>query len=344
MSDEAKSLLAEIQANAPRIPRSVVVQRGDNLWEIVGRAYEVRGNAQHQAHVDAIVAANGVTNPNHIVPGWHLVLPEAPTGKAPPTPPPNESQAIREANREVLSLPVQERETVEILSEMFQPRNESSTATAEVIGGGYQPSVSNVLDGLIGSGDQMVSLNKRTIGELIGNYEGYARGDIARTAYNRNRVALRSKLVGMNKQAINLTGGQGKALRSQVRKGASLQGKMFQRQTSNLVKLGRVAKGGNVVLAANSLRIACSDIGQAPTSQEKNEIFVDATTSTAAGIAVAVFLVATPVGWGTAIVLGVAGAAVSFGAGKGARALYRHKGQDLKIVETLQVTKLCKAR
>lgn len=343
MSDTALSIVQQVRSESAKQPPTVAVRTGDSLWKIVDRSYEIRDNAHRQSLIDTVVRTNGLRDPNHIEPGWILVMPPPPTSSAPPTAPPAEVQSIREANDLLSSLPAEDREAVAVLHEMFKPRSSpEQQPTSDLLGGPYMPNSLNLFDAALQSTEQTIKMNKGVLQSMASNYETFAKGDIGRTAYNAERLKLRSKLVGMNRNSVNLTMNEGKKLHSVVRQGGSIKGEVFKGQTQKLVKLQKLAKGGGVALSVVSLGVGCMEIADAKTSQEKNEIFVDTTVSVGAGILLGAVLVATPVGWGAAIVLGVGAAAASFGAGKGARALYRHKGKDLKIAETIGVTNVCR--
>jgi len=115
---------------------------------------------------------------------------------------------------------------------------------------------------------------------------------------------------------------------------------------NKLTRLSGLAKGGNVILAGVGVTMACKSIGDTDDRQEKNEILVETTASTiagvASGVAVTFFLVSNPFGWAVAISLGVGAAVGSFAVGKGAAKFY--SGTSLKehdLVEMTNVDQLC---
>ncbi len=93
------------------------------------------------------------------------------------------------------------------------------------------------------------------------------------------------------------------------------------------------------------LTSACLQIANTTDIKEKNEIFVETITSTTAGTiagyTIGLFLISNPVAWGTAIVLAVGSAVLSFGLGKGARFGYGVYGTTDFVAGT-GVDRICK--
>lgn len=80
--------------------------------------------------------------------------------------------------------------------------------------------------------------------------------------------------------------------------------------------------------------------------QEKNEILVETVTGTgvglALGVAVGIFLVSNPVGWGAALVIGAGSAVASYSAGKISRSAYTLSGSKVDFVSGTGVDRVCK--
>jgi hypothetical protein len=114
---------------------------------------------------------------------------------------------------------------------------------------------------------------------------------------------------------------------------------------NRLKRLGAASKHGGIVLAGVGLTAACIQIANTTDSKEKNEIFVETIISTAAGVllgrAVGLFLISSPIGWGTAIVLAVGSVAVSYGLGKGTRIAYDKSGAEIDFVKGTGVDRIC---
>ena len=94
------------------------------------------------------------------------------------------------------------------------------------------------------------------------------------------------------------------------------------------------------------LTASCMQIAKATKKSEKNEIFVEAITSTSVGVLggaiVGIFLVSNPIGWGAALVIAVGSTAISYGAGKLGRTMYDIYGNKIDIVSGMGVNKICK--
>ena len=120
----------------------------------------------------------------------------------------------------------------------------------------------------------------------------------------------------------------------------------IQHHTGRLMKMGRLAGRGGIVLGGVGITMACAQIAQTMDRREKNEILVDTIASTLVGsgfgVAVGAFLISNPVGWGTAVVLALAGAAASFGGGQLARYVYNQKGGQVDFVNGLGLEGICR--
>ena len=112
-----------------------------------------------------------------------------------------------------------------------------------------------------------------------------------------------------------------------------------------LTKLASYGKYGGYILAGVGLAAGCVQIANEDNQQKKNEIFVETIASTTVGVvvgwAVGVFLVSNPVGWGTALVLAVGTAAVSYGLGKGVQNAYTTFGNKVDLVSGMGVNSIC---
>jgi len=118
------------------------------------------------------------------------------------------------------------------------------------------------------------------------------------------------------------------------------------RNANRLNQLAKVGKAGGIVLIGVGLTTSCMQIAKTKNTHEKNEIFVETIASTAVGVGagavIGLFLVSNPVGWGTAIVLAVGSAAVSYGAGKVASYSYDKSGSQIDFVSGSGIGAICK--
>jgi len=117
------------------------------------------------------------------------------------------------------------------------------------------------------------------------------------------------------------------------------------KHADRLKNIAAISKSGGIVLAGVGLTAACMQIGSTSDVQEKNEIFVETimstTAGTIAGFTIGLFLVSSPIGWGTAIVLAVGSTALSYGAGKGARYVYTKTGTQIDLASSAGVNRIC---
>ncbi len=106
-----------------------------------------------------------------------------------------------------------------------------------------------------------------------------------------------------------------------------------------------MSKYGGIVLTGVGLAAACMKIANTTDTKEKNEIFVETITSTGVGAGlgagIGLFLVSSPIGWGTAIVLAASSVATSYLAGKFARIYYDAYG-EIDFVTGTGVDRVCK--
>jgi len=117
------------------------------------------------------------------------------------------------------------------------------------------------------------------------------------------------------------------------------------KHADRLKSVAAISKSGGIVLAGVGLTAACIQIANATDTQEKNEIFVETiastTVGTIAGFTIGLFLVSSPIGWGTAIVLAIGSTALSYGAGKGARYVYTKTGTQIDLASGAGVNRIC---
>src|SRR5690606_29168514 len=179
-------------------------------------------------------------------------------------------------------------------------------------------------------------------------YADYKSGKITKGQYDRLRKISLDKLktnIGpfekwlfgpqTTHQAIRIARGGG------VPAGANI-----ARHADRLNKLATVGKVGGYALVGVGLTASCMQIANTQNKQEKNEIFVEAVSGTAvsliAGVAIGVFLVSNPVGWGEALVLATGSAALSYGSGKAARKAYTLVGNEVDLVTGAGINSICR--
>ena len=112
-------------------------------------------------------------------------------------------------------------------------------------------------------------------------------------------------------------------------------------------QLGKAAGAGGIVLGGVGVTAACYQIAHTASQKEKNEIFVEAMTSTlvgaGTGAAISLFLLSNPVGWGMALLLATGSAAATWQAGKWAAQVYDTSGSTVDLVSGLGIDCLCRS-
>ena len=112
-----------------------------------------------------------------------------------------------------------------------------------------------------------------------------------------------------------------------------------------LKQFGRLSKAGGIALTGVGLTASCMGVARTASREEKNKIFVEAIMSTLFGSVtctlVGLYLISSPVGWGTAVVLAVGSTATGYGMGKVSKLIYSAKFNQADIVNGAGADKLC---
>ena len=112
--------------------------------------------------------------------------------------------------------------------------------------------------------------------------------------------------------------------------------------------LSKIASRGGVVLSVAGLGGTCYEIANTDNTQKKNEILVESLGGVAGGVVygvaatAAIIIMATPVGWVGALVIGAGGAAFSYGVGLSAKNLYSTHGAHVDLAAVTKISALCK--
>ena len=198
------------------------------------------------------------------------------------------------------------------------------------------------------TGNLMSPGNIALIKEVGDLYAEYKRGDLTKGQYDYRRslvlnrfkenVGPMEKLLFGDKtthQSIRIAKGGGLPATAHIAKHAD-----------RLNDLAKISKVGGIALVGVGVTASCMQIANADSHEEKNEIFVETVASTSvgvgAGVVVGLFLVSNPIGWGTALVLAVGGAAISYGSGKLARYAYDKSGNKVDFVSGAGINKICR--
>ncbi|MEJ2755131.1 MAG: peptidoglycan-binding protein LysM, partial [Gammaproteobacteria bacterium] len=159
--------------------------------------------------------------------------------------------------------------------------------------------------------------NNAFITEVKTLYNHYQRGALSKNQYDyRRRLALKkySQKIGPFEKVLFKGKTANEAIRISRTKSIPATA-TIDNQLDRLKRMARYATRGGIILTAAGVGMGCYDIGQASTRQQKNEVFVETFSSTIASIgtsyALGLYFISSPVGWVTALVLGVGTAALS---------------------------------
>ena len=197
--------------------------------------------------------------------------------------------------------------------------------------------------------NQTFRANTPLLTEMVQNYEAYKAGELRKGQYDYRRKKILTKLkarLGPLSRILNATRVQTEVLRISRTRGRAPTANIT-RQIGRMGRLAKYASHGGVLLSGVGLTLACNDIANTNDMQKKNEILVEnvggviggAAFGFAAGIAIVVM--ATPVGWVAALIIGVGGAVAGYAAGKGFKNMYDTYGRKVDIASATGVTRLC---
>ena len=301
---------------------------GDSLGRIIYGMYGWTPTGQpatYGATLKGVLAMNPhLTDPDRIAAGTVLRLPADPT-----------SASLRAVRPSVLlqqgfasdSLTAAERERVTTLAWLAHNSNWLT------VPGGI---ASGAATSLLNAGNRQLLLD---IGDL---YADFKQGRITRTAYKGQRAAklaqFRSNIGPLERLLYPKKGVIGA-----MRQGINLLPPEISRvEVARLKRLSGHASRGGLVLTGIGLTAGCIAIAHTANTREKNEIFVETVASTSVGLAVGVFLVSNPIGWGAAIVLAVGSAVASYKAGRYAASAYSVWEDPVDFVTAMGVSKICR--
>lgn len=185
--------------------------------------------------------------------------------------------------------------------------------------------------------------NRQLLTDISNLYADYKRGEITRTAYHARRTAkldqFRRNIGPLFERLLYPKKGVHGAMRQGIR---LLPPQISQTEVARLRRIAGHAARGGVVLTGIGVAAGCVEIAHARSLQERNEIFVETVASTAAGFVAGLFIVSSPIGWGTAIVLAIGSSAVSYGAGKFASTAYNLWDDGVDLVNGTGLGKICR--
>jgi len=198
--------------------------------------------------------------------------------------------------------------------------------------------------------DKTFQTNTPLVAKIAELYNEYKENKITKGQYDSGRKALLTKLktnLGPINALLNGKKSPNEVIRISRTKG-SVPTRNITQQVAKMSKLSRVASGGGFVLSIAGLGIACNQIANTSDVQVKNEIFVESVGGFAGGLIYAtsatlvLAIMATPVGWVGALIIGVGGGLAGIGAGYGAKTLYTTRGNKIDLTKITKVNQLCR--
>ncbi len=308
------------------------VQVGDSLSKIIRRYYGVLPLSRQSSIIETILLENPeIKNPDRIYPGQVLLM----------------DVPIQYCEPGDIHTPVIEadNDTVKTLKENLQ-----NTTPQE------RNMISHLAPIMIGTGSANLSMieytfktNAPLISEIAESYNNYKNGQITKGQYDyqrRKNISRLKQKLGPTKLAINHKKPLNEILRISRKKTTSPV-HVLNNQTKQMTQLSRLAAKGGTVLSVVGLGVACYDIAHTDNQQQKNEILVENIGSLAGGllygtaVTTALILMATPVGWIAALVIGAGGILASYTAGQAAKKLYSSYGSTIDLVSAAKLNGIC---
>jgi hypothetical protein len=198
--------------------------------------------------------------------------------------------------------------------------------------------------------NQTFKTNTPLVAEMVENYNDYKANNLTKGQYDYRRNTLLNRLktkLGPTNILLNGTKSPNEVLRISRKKG-SLPTQTMTQQINRMNRLSKIASRGGIVLSVAGLGVACHQISNTDNNQTKNEILVESLGGLGGGIvfgamsALTVMLMATPVGWTAALVIGAGSVLSSYGAGQLAKNVYSTSGTHIDLASATKVAELCK--
>lgn len=311
------------------------VKPGDTLSGIVRHYYGPLPPTQHQELIRSIQAANPkINNPDRIWPGQLIKLDvpvphcRIPTHQLPiAIPSPRNDEWFHSMERNWVTSTPEER--------------------------GLQMGLAKAM---LGIGSANLAMIDRTFKnaipmttELAENYEKYKSGGLSKGQYDYQRRKTLQRLkthLGPTNLLLNGANSPNEVLRISRRAGTEPTQAITQ-QISKMQRLSKVAARGGVALSVVGLGIACHEMAQTDDIGKKNDIFVETfgafAGSAAFGLAatIGVALMATPVGWAGALIIGAGSVITGFATSHIARGVYDATGRPVDFANLTGVASLC---
>ena len=310
------------------------VKSGDSLSAIIKQYYGSISLQQKKNVLSKIMADNPeIKNPNIIYPGQILAM-DIPKNYCPVPGLPK---------LPVVQADEQAAKTLKKILKKTTPREKDLiSAIAPIMLGTGTSSMMMI--------DKTFKSNTPTVVEIVESYNDYKADKLTKGQYDYRRKILLNKLktkLGPTNLLLNGAKSPNEVLRISRKKG-SVPTEILTQQINRMSALSKLATRGGVVLSVAGLGIACHQIANTDDKQQKNEILVESLGGLGGGVlygvaaTATVMLMATPVGWTAALVIGAGSVLSSYGAGMGVKHLYTAYGAHIDVASVTKVSELCK--
>lgn len=310
------------------------VKSGDNLSAIIKQYHGNISLQQQKSILNNILQDNPeIKNPNVIYPGQTFALDVPQNYCAVPGLP---KAPVIHANEQV----------VKVLKQAL----EKTTPQEKIL-------LSSIAPIMLGTGsssmmmiNQTFKTNTPLVAEMVENYNNYKSDKLNKGQYDYRRKTLLNRLktkLGPTNFLLNGSKSPNEVLRISRKKG-SVPTQAMTQQINHMSRLSKLASRGGIVLSIAGLGVACHEIASTNDKKQKNEILFEALGGLAGGLAyggaatIAIALMATPVGWVGALVIGVGGAMTGMATGHGAKYWYTTRGESIDFATITKVDQLCK--
>ncbi len=186
--------------------------------------------------------------------------------------------------------------------------------------------------------------------ELVQHYNDFKANTITKGQYDYRRKKVINQLdekLGPLRYALNKSQTSREILRVSRKRGRRPTGNIT-RQIARMNKLSKLAHSGGILLAGVGLGLACHDIAHADSALQKNHILVESLGGVFGGVvfggavALTLALIATPVGWVAALMIGAGGVAVSYATGAIFKSIYDTNMMQVDLAQISGVSHLCR--
>jgi len=198
--------------------------------------------------------------------------------------------------------------------------------------------------------DKTFKTNTPLVANIAEIYNDFKSGKITKGQYDGQRKKIISKLkakLGPTNLLLNGTKPLNEVIRISRKKGKKPT-KNIAQQVKRMGKLSKLATRGGVLLSVAGLGVSCYAIANTDEKTKKNEILVESLGGLAGGLVygaaatLTIVIMATPVGWVGALVIGIGGALTGAGTGYAAKNWYTTNGNKIDFARITKVDQLCR--